>query len=229
MDDVIDNFNEKVKEIEEYLKMLQQISNPTAVISYAGKKPIAVNQTAIKTMKASCFLMLYNLVESTIVDSMTTLYEQMNDENKALLDFDDCVKELWIEQQFKNMDPFSSNQASYKNLLKQMVNDVLNCEPLNLDAENLPISGNLDARKIRSLFSLHKISINTHYRAFGGAELKTIKDKRNALAHGSESFSHCGQQYSVQTIINIKRQAVVYLRSTLKNVRKYIEDTRYAA
>ena len=139
------------------------------------------------------------------------------------------VKELWISQKFKSIDPLSSNQTSYRNLIKSMVEDILSASPVSLNPEILPISGNLDARKIRTLFKNHNIPTYAHYRSLQGAELKTIKDKRNSLAHGSESFSDCGQQYTVQSIIDIKRQAVIYLRSSLKNVQKYIENTKYAA
>lgn len=229
MEDVIENFNERVEEIDEYLKLLQLISQPDTKIHRDGKRAREISQTAIKTMKASCFLMLYNLVESSVKSSMETLYEQMNNENNMLSGFDEYVKLLWIEQKFRDMDPFSSNQTSYRNLIKNMVDDVMNETPILLDANKLPISGNLDAKKIRELFSRHNISVNTHYRALHGAELRTIKDKRNSLSHGNETFSDCGQQYSVQMIIDIKKQTVVYLRSTLRNVKKYIEDSQYAA
>ena len=223
------DFNERIVEIDEYLKLLLLVSQPSAIIHSEGKKPKAVNTIAVKTMKASCFLMLYNLVESSIRGSMTKLYEKMNSENQGLLDFDQFVKELWINQKFKNLDPFSSNQTSYRNLIKSMVDEILVVSPVLLDPENLPISGNLDARQIRRLFDRHNIPTHTHYRSLQGAELKTIKDKRNSLAHGSESFSDCGQQYTVQSIIDIKRQTVIFLRSSLKNVKKYIENTKYAA
>lgn len=229
MDNVLIDFNERVGEIDEYLNLLLLISQPSVKIYTEGKKPKSVSSVALKTMKASCFLMLYNLVESSIRGSMSTLYEQMNSGRQGLHDFDQFVKELWIKQKFKSLDPFSSNQTSYRNLIKSMVDDILLATPVSLDSEKLPISGNLDAKKIRELFMNHNIPTNTHYRSFHGAELKTIKDKRNSLAHGSESFSYCGQQYSVQSIIDIKRQAVIFLRSSLKNVQKYIENARYAA
>lgn len=229
MQTVIDNFNERVAEIDAYIKLLEQISEPTAKIKADGKRPVVIGQVALKTMKASCFLMLYNLVEFSIKDSMTKLYERVNSENKAIIDFDEFVKELWVQQKFKDLDPFSSNQTSYRNLIKDMVDDVISNSPILLNSNRMPISGNLDARKIRQLFIQHKIPINVHYRAFGGGELKTIKDNRNSLSHGSESFSDCGQQYTVQSIKNIKTQAVVYLRSSLRNVKKYIDEAKYAA
>lgn len=229
MESIISNFKERVNEIDEYLKLLSQVSQPSAKIIEDGRVPSPISNIALKTMKASCFLMLYNLVESSIRGSMTKLYETMNSENKGLVDFDQFVKELWIKQQFKNLDPFSSNQTSYRNLIKKMVDEVLVTSPVVLDPECLPISGNLDAKKIRELFGRHNIPTHTHYRSLQGAELRTIKDKRNSLAHGSESFSDCGQQYTVQSIIDIKKQAVIFLRSSLKNVQKYIENTKYAA
>ncbi len=229
METILESFHERVNEIEEYLKLLQLISSPNTQIHSNGKRPKSVDIIALKTMKASCFLMFYNLVESSIRGSMSKLYEKMNSENHGLLEFDAFVKEIWIEQKFKSMEPISSNQNTYRKLIKSMVDDVLDLVPISLDSGKLPISGNLDARKIRKLFSKHNIPINTHYRAFNGAELKTIKDQRNSLAHGSVSFAECGQEYSVQMIIDIKREAVIYLRSLLKNVQKYIEKTKYAA
>lgn len=229
MNSVIDDFNERVSEIDQYLQLLQLLSLPTAKIHCENQRSKSINGVALKTMKASCFLMLYNLVESSIRGSMIKLYEKMNSENKGLREFDIFVKELWVAQQFKNIDPFSSNQTSYRNLIKSMVEEALNSAPVFLDSRNLPISGNLDAKKIRELFDAHKISTHAHYRALHGAELKTIKDNRNLLAHGDQSFSGCGQQYTVQAIIGIKKQTVIFLRSALKNVSKYIESSKYVA
>ncbi|MCP4492191.1 MAG: hypothetical protein GY820_33515 [Gammaproteobacteria bacterium] len=229
MESVLNDFKERVKEIDEYINLLQMISQPFVEIRSQGKKANTINNVAIKAMKASCFLMLYNLVESSIRGSMIKLYEKMNFENQSLSDFDQFVKNPWINQRFKNLDPFSSHQLSYRNLIKSMIEEVLIASPVILDPELLPISGNLDARKIRELFDSHNIPTHVHYRSFHGAELNTVKDKRNALAHGSESFSDCGQQYSVQSIISIKRQTVIFLRRSLKNVQKYIDGTRHAA
>lgn len=229
MENVLSDFRERVEEIEEYINLLMLVSQPSVKIHSEGKRPKSVSNVALKTMKASCFLMLYNLVESSIRGSMSTLYEQMNSGRQCLHGFDQFVTELWISQKFKSLDPYSSNQTSYKKLIKSMVDDILLASPVSLDPESLPISGNLDARKIRELFINHNIPTHAHYRSLQGAELKTIKDKRNSLAHGSESFSDCGQQYSVQSIIDIKRQTVIFLRSSLKNVQKYIENTKYAA
>jgi len=229
MHDVIADFQERVKEIEEYLKLLAILSHTSAQIHIDRKRPKRVSNVAIKTMKASCFLMLYNLVESSIRGSMTTLYGKMNADEKPLSGFDSYVKDIWIEQNFKIMEPLSANQSSYRDLVRKMIESVLDSSLLSLDSRKINISGNLDARAIRELFARHKISTVTHYRAFGGAELKTVKDQRNSLAHGDISFADCGQQYTVSDIDSIKKQTVTYLRSSLRNVMKYMDRNEYAA
>lgn len=229
MDLVLENFDERVSEVESYIGLLQLIDKPGAKVHAEGKRPKQIDTATLKTMKASCFLMLYNLVESSIRSSMEKLYEEMNSAKKTLPEFDSFVKEVWIKQKFRDLDPFSSNQTSYRNLIRAMVEEVLSASCVSLNVDKLHISGNLDAREIRNLFTLHNIPTRTHYRALGGGELKTVKDQRNLLAHGAVSFSDCGQQYSVESIIAIKKQTVVFLRSALRNVKSYIENTSYAA
>jgi hypothetical protein len=229
MDDVLAKFEERAAEVDEYLALLELVSLPGAMMHVPGKRPKEVSSTALKTMKAASFLMLYNLVESSIRDSMSVLYETMNTRNRELSYFGDFVRKLWIQQRFRDLDPLSSNQTSYRGLIESMVSEALTSAPVSLDPDKLPISGNLDARKIRELFGEHNIPSRAHYRSFQGAELKTIKDRRNSLAHGTESFANCGQQYTVQTIKDIKRQSVIYLRSSLKNVKRYIEREQFAA
>lgn len=228
MQNIIDDFEERVGEIDEYLGFLELVSRPNVKIHGCGN-PKQISTTAVKTMKAQVFLMLYNLVESSIRGSMNSVYVVMNARNGCLNDFGDFTKNIWINQKIKAIDPYSSSQSSYISLIKAMVNDVITLSPLELDTNQIQISGNLDARQIRKLFESHQIPTATHYRARHGIELKTVKDKRNALSHGDESFSDCGQQYTVESLINIKRQTVIYLRSSLKNVKKYIEQQKYAA
>lgn len=229
MDSVINNFEDRVVELNEHLQLLGYLSDPRASIVLNAKSSKCISNVALKTMKASCFLMLYNLVESSIRGSMTNLYESINASNGELIGFQDYVKEVWLKQHFKKIDPISSNQATYQNILVDIVESILTGSSVALDPKKVPISGNLDARKIRELFQSHNIPFNTHYRAFKGAELKTVKDKRNSLAHGDISFAECGREYTVSEIENIKKQTVVFIRSSLKNVKKHIEKKSYAA
>jgi hypothetical protein len=228
MQNIIEDFNERVLEIEEYLNFLKLISEPNIRIHGKGH-PKAVSVLTLKTMKAQVFLMLYNLVESSIRGSMDTLYNEMTAHNGAIEDFEEFTIKLWINQKISLLDSVSATRSGYVNLITSMVDDILLSNKLVMNPSKLPISGNLDGRKIRELFELHQIPTKTHYRALNGVELVTVKNKRNALSHGDESFAVCGQQFTVETLVNIKQQTVIYLRSALKNVKKYVEQKKYAA
>ena len=138
-------------------------------------------------------------------------------------------QKLWLNQHFKIADPFSSNQNTYKEIVREIINKVLNHEPFTLDSSKLQISGNLDARKIRTLFKSHEIKLKVHYKAFGGGELRTVKDKRNDLSHGGTSFAECGMQYSLTQLNNIKNRTIIYIRSSLRYIKTFSDNRGYAA
>lgn len=229
MDEVLNNFNKRSGEIDKYIKALKILEAPGAKITTSTRRPYTVESDVIKTMKASCFLMIYNLVESSIRAAMESLYSDLNTKSKTLSDLKEKIKDTWIDQQFLDMEPLSANQTSYRKLVREMINSVIMTKPIELSPEKLPISGNLDANGIRNLFGKHDINSKAHHRSLQGAELKTVKDQRNSLAHGNTSFTECGQQYAINDIESIKRQTTIYLRSLLKNIKKYIEDEKYAA
>lgn len=232
MQSVFENFEGKVVEVEKYYKVLETLDDARTRIykQYATRKSvITLDIDALKIMKSTCFLMLYNLIESTVRESFSELYDQVNREEETLNKFNESFRKLWLKQQFKNADPISSNQNTYRDIVSSVVDGILKEDNFSLNSDHLPISGNLDAKKIRELFNNHSIDLKIHYTALGGGELRTVKDKRNELAHGNISFSECGQEYTVEDLLNIKRKTVTYLRSTLRFIKKYSEKKGYAA
>ncbi len=232
MNDVITRFEERVIEVEKYYNVLELLNDPRVKIikSYQRyDKTIPFEPESNKIMKSTCFLLLYNLVEATIRDSFTELYGKINLEPEIHADYNLNFQKLWLNQHFKVADPFSSNQNTYKKIVREIIDKVLNNEPFILDSKKLPISGNLNADGIRKLFKTHEIKLKVHYKALGGGELTTVKDKRNALAHGNTSFSDCGMQYSLTQLNNIKNKTIIYIRSTLRNIKKFHDNRGYAA
>lgn len=231
MQTVIENFGQRSQEIEKYYKVLLILDDENVSIIKSGnlrKRTIKLDNDALKVMKATCFLLLYNLVESSIRESFTFLYEKINSEEHKIENYNESFRKLWLNQRFKNIKPISSSQITYKTLIFEIVDEILNSHNFEMDPCSLPISGNLDARKIKDLFSKHSINLDIHHRAFGGGELRTVKEKRNALAHGNVSFSECGREYTVDDLVNIKKRTVVYIRSTLRNMKKFTERREYA-
>ncbi|NEQ39764.1 MAG: hypothetical protein F6K40_27355, partial [Okeania sp. SIO3I5] len=77
------NFNERSQEVSEYfifIKSLQQGTTKLAMESQAGKKVKEIDPELIKTLKASAFLLLYNLIESTMRDAIEEIFNEMKNQ-----------------------------------------------------------------------------------------------------------------------------------------------------
>ena len=99
---------------------------------------------------------------------------------------------------------------------------VLDNEILSFERDCINISGNIDAKKIREIikqFGGNEIS--------NGRDLKTIKDKRNNLAHGEFTFSEIGKDYTVKDLVDYKDETKQYLSSVLDEIQDYIDNQKY--
>lgn len=179
-------------------------------------------------MKATVFLLIYNIVESAIRSAFAYLYEEIAREGMTSDSLSSDLRQLWISQHFKSIDGDSASIRTFRELTEKIVEEVTSGTTVTLDERLLPISGNLDSDAIRQVCKRHGVSESVNKHAAGGAELKTVKEQRNTLAHGHSSFSDCGKQYTVADLKRIKRQAVVFVRSILRNVQRYTEQKQYA-
>ena len=64
-----------------------------------------------------------------------------------------------------------------------------------------------------------------------GAEVvlffETVKERRNDLAHGTLSFAECGRDYSIDQLIDIKKETVLFLKGLLTGMKKYYDEQQY--
>ena len=230
MDAIIDEFEQRVDEVDSYLKLLVRIENLDVVLDNQAKVPPlrVLGEDSFKVMKATVFLLIYNLVESSIRSALRRVYEKIEDEGKTLGDVREELRSLWIGQRFRSYDSYSASAHNYRELVEQITEEVLQRSVLKLSAKRLPISGNLDSDRIRDICKRHGVEVTVHHDAKGGVELGTVKDQRNALGHGSVTFTECGRQYAVSDLDRIKRQTVVFVRSILESVERYLEEGAYA-
>ena len=99
---------------------------------------------------------------------------------------------------------------------------VLEDRLLRFKSDCINISGNIDAQEIRNILKQvggHEIK--------DGRSLKTIKDKRNNLAHGEFSFSEIGKDCTVNDLIVYKDDAKEYLSKVLDEIESYINSQKY--
>lgn len=120
-----------------------------------------------------------------------------------------------------------SSSTSFVQAIEELLADALNDAAVKLDPDSIPISGNLDAKKIRELARVYGFSEVTKKAKRGGSDLLTVKNQRNLLAHGNLTFSECGRNYNINDLKRIKNEVIWFLEDILKNIKAYIDAREY--
>lgn len=225
MNEVVRIFNIRSKEIDIYFKFLLESIEKEAGLYFSNNlshKVKKIDQELIKIFKANGFLLLYNLVESTIRNSLVEIYVNVNQDRVKYNEIKSEFKKIWIEHKYKNFKDKGSKDIL--EIINNIDNDII--ENLVFDHKKV-ISGNIDSRKIEELSILYGFSKHTHYFSKSGSCLFKVKNNRNQLAHGLVSFSECGRDYTIQELIQIKKELVSYIRGILKNIKKFIDNKDY--
>lgn len=221
MNVVKEQLAERRAEFHSYVRLLEHLEArllPRASMrKRLGDLP---SSDAFKAMKATAFLMLYNIIEATIVRAMADLYKTIEKEGCRLAEVSAKVRDLWIDQKWR-IDPYSASPATYRKQAAHILKETMDGTTLVLESRKLPLSGNIDADSVRKLCDRHGVRLSVHPRARGGVELDTVKSQRNDLAHGHRTFVDCGQNYAVSDIGRISRECFNFLNGFLRSLERF--------
>ena len=220
---LIQDFAERSKEVSKYfifLKCLEQGAIKLSMNSMDNNpnKIKVVDPELLKTLKASGFLLLYNLVESTMRNVIEAIFDKLKSDR---ISYDQIRPELKkiVLKNLKNRDTdkiFSSITA----ISMDIINAGFNKEDL--------FSGNIDGKKIRDTANKYGFSHSTdHAKTGDGTDLLTIKINRNNLAHGVKSFTEVGREKTAGELLVIKNKVIRYLRQILQNIETYLDNAEY--
>lgn len=196
MVDVWNEYEEKINDIELYFSYLKENEND-------------IPSNIVKIQKANVFLMLYNLLESTVNDALEEIHNILMDERIRYKDSIDEIQKLWRRFKKNNYNEEDIVYMEYKKVRNKKL---------------LSVSGNIDARKIREILRYYNVDENSRVI---GKRLKNVKDIRNNLAHDDISFSKLGRNYTISDIGKFCQECKLFLREFLQNVEKYIRDRKY--
>lgn len=210
-------YNKRLHEVEIYFETLKYLDSGNCSIrcvDILGKESNKEIDSELSTiLKANGFLLLYNLVESTIRKSIDAVINSMLTSSVTFRSLTDKLRKLWIRQNAKD--------ANVEKIMT-IANAILDNQLLTFEKEFIHVSGNIDAQKIRDI--LKKVGGN---EVSDGRCLKAIKDKRNHLAHGVFSFSEIGRDFTVNELITYKDDTKDYLEKVLDEIQSFIEGQKY--
>ena len=182
-------------------------------------KPI--NNDLEKTLKATGFLLLYNLVESTMTNAIEAVFDELKNKNVSFDDLRNEIKKIIIDN-IKDKD-----NKSTTNLLVSIQNISVDIISASFNKKRL-FSGNVDAREIKNIADMYGFSYKTNARKTqDGSDLLTVKTNRNDLAHGFKSFEEVGRNATADELLKIQKRVISYLKAILNNIESYLSNEEY--
>ncbi|KGO79628.1 hypothetical protein IP98_02797 [Flavobacterium cauense R2A-7] len=224
MNTIKNEFDEKYAHINLYFDMLDKLINKAAKLQDNTGDIHEVNHDLIKVLKANVFLLLYNLLESTVRKSTEHIHISLSTDTLQYKDFQKEVQKIWIEFKYNNLKDQGSSQILdvFENISTDLINvgydDYINKRKAN------DMSGNVDAKSVRELSTKYGFSNNSRVK---GGSLVIIKNRRNNLAHGNITFAECGKDYTYSELIKFKKEVYLFLKEFLNNVEKFTSIKSY--
>ncbi|MGK7930277.1 MAG: MAE_28990/MAE_18760 family HEPN-like nuclease [Microcystaceae cyanobacterium] len=218
MQSVLDDFNERAKEVTDYMTFLNDLDQETIKLSKNGVLS-KIDDELAKTLKATAYLLLYNLVESTMRNAVQFIFDEIKTNNIAFDSLRTEIKKIiWQNVKKRNSDTLTNN-------IIQLTTDIIH---ITFETEDL-FFGNVDAKLIREeIAKKYGFSPNTDYsQTKGGIDLLSIKKNRNDLAHGSVPFSEVGKGKTATELVEISERVIEYLRQILNNINQYLDNQEY--
>jgi hypothetical protein len=254
MSNLLIDFQEKIDEINKYFEFVQfldtYVIENNQTLKTESRPDFNIDMNLEKVLRGNCYLMLYNLVEGSITESINAIFTDINQNNVLLHELTPAYKQIWLKYKFdlvksmpkKNLDKHRNIDANLNQVLQNLdaftVHDFTEKKKVgNVVEEEIfegykaylkviktsEISGNLDVRVIRDELS-RMYDFDVPERC---DELRDVKNARNKLAHGEITFSEAGLRNTIPELIIIKDNVAEYLRVVLTNIDLFIEQKGY--
>ena len=219
---LFEDFDERAKEVSQYFIFLKNLEQESIKLSMGGKigksKIKVIDPNLLRTLKASGFLLLYNLVEATMRNAIEAIFDELKNEGVS---YDRIRPEL--------------KKIVLKNLKKRNIDDLhtsimdvsIDIISASFDPQDL-FSGNIDGRKIKdTAIKYGFLHVTDARKTRDGTDLLIVKTNRNDLAHGFKSFTEVGRDKTADELLAIESRVIRYLRQILQNIETYLKNKEY--
>ncbi|MEA5577474.1 MAE_28990/MAE_18760 family HEPN-like nuclease [Anabaena sp. UHCC 0451] len=216
----LEDFDERANDVSNYLCFLRDLEQEKILLSQDGV--ISKIDTELdKSLKATGFLLLYNLVESTMRNAIQSIFDEMSDKGVAFNQLRIEIKKIILQNVKKNVQECGVNNVVEKigNIFNDIIESGFNQDEL--------FSGNVDAKEIKKIAKQYGFSATTDIDTRDGFDLLSIKEHRNDLAHGVMSFKEVGKTTSAKNLVEISERVIKYLRQILENIDEYLVNQEY--
>ena len=228
-----DEFNKRVYEIDSFYEILGLIELESPKISAydineSVEKIIVINPAKIDTLRSTAYLLLYNLIESTVYNSITTIFDEIKDSRLKYFDIIYDVQKYWLNNIYKHDD--KKKKETIIETIMKIANQIFT-DTIELASTEINYGGSLDAQTIFATAKSMKIEVGNIRRIYDesihGQILIDVKKKRNWLAHGEKSFIEVGSSSTFSQLEDAKKYICDFLDEYIASVELYITNKHF--
>ena len=228
-----DEFNKRILEIELFYEVLKTIEFDNPKIQARDIREdkaieLKINSGRVDIFRATAYLLLYNLIESTIYNSITSIFDAITDKKIKYHEMIQEVQKYWLNNLYKHDD--KKKKETIIETIMNIANQIIN-NTIELASNEISYGGSLDARTIFETANSMKIQIGNVHKIYDanthGNILKDIKQKRNWLAHGEKTFTEIGSISTYPQLLDAKDNVKLFLEEFINSVEIYIDNQHY--
>jgi len=220
MDLIREDLNIRAKEINDYIELLNFIEDTKSITNDTGKIN-KIDVTLKSTLKGMVFLLLYNLTEATMRESIAHIYDKMDEKAVEFNQLKETIrKEILKRAKSEKIDIEQLLKNTTSSISKQLARATFNKKNL--------FSGNIDHQEVTGQAKIYGFITDADYKETKhGENLKTIKKKRNDLAHGNNSFAEIGKNYATSDLNEFAKEVIAYLDKITTHIADYVNKQNY--
>lgn len=228
---LFEDFDKRAKEVSKYFHFLKNLDQGSIQLSMGNSnnmKTKPIDDDLEKTLKATGYLLLYNLVEATMRNAIETIFDELKTQAVSFDDVREEIRKIIINHvRDKEILTTDALLLGLRNISVDIVSVTFDAL-VKKENKNRLFSGNVDSKRIEEIAKIYGFSsITNKDKTRRGNDLLTIKTNRNDLAHGFKSFEEVGRNATADELLKIQKRVICYLREILENIETYISNKEY--
>ena len=110
-----DEFNNRLAEVNKYFDFLEKIESEYKILMNHSKTlSFTIDDELLKILKANGFLILYNLIEATILNSIIAIFDEIKVDNLSYEKVSEKIKKYWFKNKYKHSDAIKDENLNNK-------------------------------------------------------------------------------------------------------------------
>lgn len=220
-------FNQSIEDINDFFSYHEFIDSIETYKNTKLKNPtipssLLVTSTHQKCMRSHAVLMLYNIVEATVVECILAIFDSIKDDHLKYHELEDSLRDQWLRSMMTTSDTIKTRIARTKEIIGNINSDIFFNNAIGR------FNGNVDLRTILNVCKDFKLQLRSiPNKDEVATTLKAIKDARNHLAHGDVSYSNFGSNILLSDIVKYKTHTLNFLSFFINRVEEYISNKEY--